>query len=66
MRVQDAIEILKELWRYSKTTKYTDDEIRKALEIAITVLGIINTFQGVYTWTDGSKGDKESDNNENN
>jgi len=39
MKTDKVIEILKELWRYEKTEKYTDEEIRQALDIAILKLG---------------------------
>lgn len=39
MNTDKVIEILKELWRYEKTEKYTDKEIRQALDIAIEKLG---------------------------
>lgn len=35
MTDEKAIEILEECWRYSRTDKYTDDEIRQAIEKAI-------------------------------
>lgn len=38
MTNKEAIEILKECWRYSKTYKYTDAEIREAFNLAIKVL----------------------------
>jgi hypothetical protein len=38
MTNEKAIEILEECWRYSRTYKYTDAEIREALEIAIKAL----------------------------
>lgn len=38
MTLDKAIEILKELWRYSETDKYTDSQIRGALDLAIKVL----------------------------
>lgn len=39
MNNSKAIEILMELWRYKNTDKYTEKEIREALEIAIKTLG---------------------------
>lgn len=39
MNKDKVVEILKELWRYEKTNKYTDEEIRQALDIAIEQLG---------------------------
>lgn len=38
MTRDEAIEILKELWRYEKTAKYNDAQIRKALDVAIEAL----------------------------
>ena len=38
MTNKKAIEILEECWRYSKTYKYTDAEIREALDMAIKAL----------------------------
>ena len=38
MTREEAIEILGELWRYEKTDKYTDSQIREALEKAIEAL----------------------------
>ncbi len=35
---EETIEILQELWRYKKTDKYTESEIRQALEMAIKAL----------------------------
>ena len=37
-----AIEVLEELWRYGKTEKYTEAQIRKSLEIAIKAIEIID------------------------
>ena len=36
MTDEKIIEILRELWRYEHTEKYTDDEIRFACEFAIS------------------------------
>jgi hypothetical protein len=38
MTREEAIEIIQELWRYEKTDKYTDTEIRQSLEMAIKAL----------------------------
>ena len=38
MTSEEAIEILEERWRYSKTYKYTDAEIREAFDMAINAL----------------------------
>lgn len=38
MTNEEAIEILEERWRYSKTYKYTDAEIREAFDTAIKAL----------------------------
>lgn len=38
MTREEAIELLKELWRYERTYKYTEDEIRQALDMAISAL----------------------------
>ena len=38
MKNELAIEILKELWRYEHTDKYTETETREALDMAITAL----------------------------
>ena len=38
MTRKEAIEILKELWCYEKSDKYTDEEIRKAISAAISSL----------------------------
>ena len=38
MTIKKAIEILQELWRYKKTDKYTEAEIRLALDVAIQTL----------------------------
>ena len=38
MTREEAIEILEERWRYSKTYKYTDAEIREAFDMAIEAL----------------------------
>lgn len=35
---EEVIEILKELWRYERTGKYTDSQIREALEFVIKAL----------------------------
>jgi hypothetical protein len=35
MTNEKTIEILKELWRYSNTDKYSESEIREAIKIAI-------------------------------
>ena len=35
MTREEVVEILKELWRYEKTTKYNDAQIREALETAV-------------------------------
>ena len=42
MTIEEAIEILKELWRYKETTKYTDAQIRKALDMAIAIIKASN------------------------
>lgn len=38
MTYEEAIGILDELWRYEKTDKYTDSQIREALEMATQAL----------------------------
>ena len=38
MTREEAIEILEERWRYSRTYKYTDAEIREAFDMAIKTL----------------------------
>ena len=38
MTKEEAIEILEERWRYSRTYKYTDAEIREAFDMAIKAL----------------------------
>lgn len=38
MTREEAIEILKELWRYEKTSKFNEKQIREALEIAENAL----------------------------
>ena len=38
MKTELAIEVLKELWRYEHTDKYTEVETREALDMAITAL----------------------------
>lgn len=38
MTGKETIEILQELWRYKETDKYTESEIRLALDIAIQTL----------------------------
>lgn len=38
MTREETIEILQELWRYKETDKYTESEIRLALDIAIQTL----------------------------
>ena len=40
MTNEKAIEILEECWRYAKTYKYTDAEIREAFDMAIKALEI--------------------------
>ena len=39
MNSQRAVEILKELWRYEKTDKYSTSEIREAIEYSIHAIG---------------------------
>ena len=53
----EAIEILKELWRYEKSDKYTDGEIREAISVAISSLEtdetrtiVRNTMQHFDDW----------------
>ena len=41
MEIDKVIQILAELWRYEKTDKYSDEEIRIALETAICYLAVI-------------------------
>lgn len=38
MTKKKTVEILKELWRYERTDKYSDKEIRGALEYAVELL----------------------------
>lgn len=38
MTGKETVEILQELWRYKETDKYTESEIRLALDIAIQTL----------------------------
>lgn len=38
MTREEAIEVLKELWRYEKSYKYTDSQIRDAINMAIKAL----------------------------
>lgn len=45
MTNEEAIEILEERWRYSKTYKYTDAEIREAFDMAIEALKHSEKFQ---------------------
>lgn len=47
MTREEAIEILKELWRYGKTAKYNDTQIRKALDMAIEALKQIRAIEGI-------------------
>ena len=42
MTNEKAIEILKELWRYSNTDKYSESEIRKAINIAINAVEAVD------------------------
>lgn len=46
-----AIEILKELWRYEKSDKYTDEEIREAISVAISSLETDEAYQLEYERT---------------
>ena len=52
MKIEKVIEILEECWRYSKSDKYTDIEIRAALDIAIYVLKVLYCLDGLYKWED--------------
>ena len=64
-----TIAILEELWRYEKTTKYTDKEIRNALEEAIQALKRTekteetedgeNIFEEYYPYLGGIETSKE-------
>lgn len=45
MTNEEAIEILEECWRYSKTYKCTDAEIREAFDMAIEALKHSEKFQ---------------------
>lgn len=38
MTREEAIEILKELWRYERTMRFSENQIREALEIAVSAL----------------------------
>lgn len=38
MKREEAIVIIQELWRYKETDKYTESEIRQALQMAIKAL----------------------------
>lgn len=38
MTKKEAIKICEELWRYEKTTKYSEEQIRQALSLAIKAL----------------------------
>ena len=42
--IDKAIKIIQELWRYEHTDKYTDEEIRTALTIAISALETVKTL----------------------
>lgn len=42
MTNEKTIEILKELWRYSKTDKYSESEIREAIENAIKAVEAVD------------------------
>lgn len=38
MTREEAEQIIKELWRYEHTDKYTDEEIREALDMGLNAL----------------------------
>ncbi len=42
MTNEKTIEILKELWRYSKTDKYSESEIRETIKIAIKAVEAVD------------------------
>ena len=42
MSNEEAIRILKELWRFEKTDKFSEDEIRQALSIAINAIEAVD------------------------
>ena len=42
MTNEKAIEILKELWRYEKTDKYSEQEIREAIKIVIKAVEAVD------------------------
>ena len=43
MEIDKVIQILAELWRYKLSNKYTDEEIRTAIEAAICYLAVIRS-----------------------
>lgn len=42
MTNEEVIEILKELWRYSNTDKYSESEIREAIKIAVKAVEAVD------------------------
>lgn len=50
MTIEKTTEILQELWRYKKTDKYTESEIRLALDIAIQTLKKRPRFMFVFSF----------------
>ena len=42
MSNEKAIRILKELWRFEKTDKFSEEEIRQALNIAINAIEAVD------------------------
>ena len=42
MSNEKAIRILKELWRFEKTDKFSEEEIRQALSIAINAIEAVD------------------------
>ena len=45
MTYKKAIKVLEELWRYEYTTKYTTQEIREAIDIAIVSLAMLGDIK---------------------
>ena len=42
MSNEEAIRILKELWRFEKTDKFSEEEVRQALSIAINAIEAVD------------------------
>lgn len=48
MKTLETVEILKELWRYAKTDKYSETEIREALDRAIEAVEFQDKIIDIY------------------